>query len=204
MDVFYKFSSQDEVAEAGEKFLLALYNAESHGSLNKYRGVNYKRRVAKMKLSNQFKLETLPPTSEAARQHSMRTYLQVQTWLGNHTLPATEWGWKLRHNILEPVRTNKAIAHPKLMNLVSCSCKKGCKGSCTCRKMGLSCTDMCGKCSEVGCSNVTMEEDSTNETFYDQTSENNFEYNTSHQANRNFADEPISNALYDSIVMLDS
>ena len=59
MDVFYKFSSQDEVAEAGEKFLLALYNAESHGSLNKYRGVNYKRRVAKMKLSNQFKLDTL-------------------------------------------------------------------------------------------------------------------------------------------------
>ena len=76
--------------------------------------------------------------------------------------------------------------------------------SCTCRKMGLSCTDMCCKCSEVGCSNVTMEEDSTNETFYEQTSENNFDYNTSHQANRNFADEPISNALYDSIVMLDS
>ena len=130
--------------------MLALYNAENYASLNKYRSIAYKLRVAKMKLSNQFKLESLPITSEAARQHCLRT------WLGNYTLPATKWGWKLHHNLLEPVRTTKAIAHPRLLNLVSCSCKKGCKGSCTCRKMGLSCTDMCDKCSERGCSNVTM------------------------------------------------
>ena len=66
MDVFFKSSTPDEVAEAGEKFLLALYNAENYASLNKYRSIAYKLRVAKMKLSNQFKLDSLPPTSEAA------------------------------------------------------------------------------------------------------------------------------------------
>ena len=82
--------------------------------------------------------------------------------------------------------------------------KKGCKGSCTCRKMGLSCTDMYGKCSEVGCTNVTVEEDSPYENLYDQTSQNHSEYYSSHQANHDFIDEPISNTLYDSLIMLDS
>ena len=151
-----------------------------------------------MKLSNQFKLESLPITSEAARQHCLRT------WLGNYTLPATKWGWKLHHNLLKPVRTTKAIAHPRLLNLVSFSCIKGCKGSCTCRKMGLSCTDMCDKCSEIGCSNVTMEKDSPYENAYDHTGENHFDYSSPHQANQNFIDEPVSNALYESMVLLDS
>ena len=70
--------------------------------------------------------------------------------------------------------------------------------------MGLSCTDMCGKCSEVGCTNVTVEEDSPYENVYDQTSENHSDYYSLHQANQDLIDEPISNALYDSLILLDS
>ena len=33
----------------------------------------------------------LPPTSDAAKYHSLRVYLQVQIWLGNELNP-TEWG----------------------------------------------------------------------------------------------------------------
>ena len=40
-----------------------------------------------------FTLAAFPPTSAAARQHSLRTYLQVQQWLGRD-IPPTGWGWK--------------------------------------------------------------------------------------------------------------
>ena len=104
----------------------------------------------------------MPPTSEAARQHCLRAYFQVQTWIGNDSLNPVDWGWKLHNNVLVPHRTEKAIAHDKLLNLISCGCKKGCKQTCTCRKMGMACTDMCAKCSEFGCTNsVLLEEDTT-------------------------------------------
>ena len=201
MNVFLKStSSYDEVAEAGEKFLLALYGAANFESLNKYRSVAYKRGVAKMKITNQFKLETLPPTSEAAKQHSLRVYLQVQIWLGNSELSPTDWGWKLRHTMLEPVRTDKPVAHPKLLNLVSCKCKNGCKASCTCRKFGLQCTDICAKCSEIGCTNITLEEDifcdiSTN-------SETEDHLNCPQNPNCDYADESTPNVIHDSMVFL--
>ena len=94
MDVFSLHSStHEDVANAGEKFLLKLYGAEQFATLNKYRHVAYKRSVAKTSTSSTFKMASLPPTSAAAQQHSYRVYLQVQQWLG-HCIPPTEWGWK--------------------------------------------------------------------------------------------------------------
>ena len=198
MAVFMKPSSKEEVAEAGEKFLLALYKAESYESLNKYRGVAYRKNVAKVKLNSQFKLESLPPTSEAAKQHSFRVYFQVQAWLGNNTLSLFDWGWNLRHNVIVPHRTDKPLAHEKLLNLVSCNCKKGCKAACTCRKMGLSCSDLCGKCSEDGCSNtVSVEEGITNTYLNDITEINN---NTPCYDD---IEESISECVYESMLMID-
>lgn len=40
----------------------------------------------------QFTPASLPPTDAGAWFHSLRTYHQVQKWLGND-LPTTQWGW---------------------------------------------------------------------------------------------------------------
>ena len=71
MNVFAQTSStHEDVATAGEQFLLKLYGAERFASLNKYRHVAYKRLVAKTSASGTFTLASLPPTTAAARQHS--------------------------------------------------------------------------------------------------------------------------------------
>ena len=62
MNIFLHQSTPDEVSDAGEKIILAMYKAENYGSLNSYPGPAYKRGVAKLKLSSQFKLQSLPPT----------------------------------------------------------------------------------------------------------------------------------------------
>ena len=83
MYVALKYSIPEEVAKAGQKIILSLYTAEKQfETLDNFRGPVYKRAIKKVKVSSQFKFERLPPTTEAARQHSLRTYLQVQTWLG--------------------------------------------------------------------------------------------------------------------------
>ena len=41
------------------------------------------------------KPEKLPPTSCAMKYHSLRTYLQVMTWMKNEeAMDATDWGWR--------------------------------------------------------------------------------------------------------------
>ena len=50
--------------------------------------------IAKKSVKDSFNLATLPPTSAAAKQHILRTYLQVQKWIGNELEP-TDWGWRV-------------------------------------------------------------------------------------------------------------
>ena len=93
--------------------------------------------------------------------HSMRTYLQVQTWLGNE-LPPCNWGWQLRSEQLIPVTTQMAVALDELLNILTCSCKAGgCQVSCSCRQVEMQCSDMCKHCKGRTCCNaVLIESDS--------------------------------------------
>jgi len=43
------------------------------------------------KRKKKFNLASLPPTTAAAAQHTMRSYLRIQNWLNNY-LSLTEWG----------------------------------------------------------------------------------------------------------------
>ena len=73
MNVFAQTSStHEDVATAGEQFMLKLYGAERFATLNKYRHMAYKRLVAKTPASGTFTLASLPPTTAAAMQHSYR------------------------------------------------------------------------------------------------------------------------------------
>ncbi len=146
-------STKENVAAAGEQFLLRLYGAQKTDTLDKYRYIAYNRSISHASLSTTFKLEALPPTSAAARQHSYRTYHTVQQWLGNDLSP-TEWGWHFHGDCLLPTESEAPIAPDKLLKLVSCGCKTGCGRLCGCRKLGLHCSSMCSQCMGQTCTNI--------------------------------------------------
>src|SRR6218665_3217659 len=96
LEVFENHGSfKEDVTRAGEEFLLKLYGARTVQTLDKHRYTCYNRSIRRSSLSSSFKLESLPPTSAAARQPSLRTYLTVLQREGNKLNPV-EWGWHVR------------------------------------------------------------------------------------------------------------
>lgn len=73
-------------------------------------------------------------------------------WLGN-TLNPEQWGWAMNDNILEPVTTLLPPAPEELLNMIFCNCTKGCSTNCGCRKIGVSCSIICGHCRGQSCFN---------------------------------------------------
>ena len=148
--VFKEPSAEPEkLAEAGKAFILQLYGNNECESLQDLRYQCFAKSLNK----SRFDLASLPPTDAAARFHSLRTYHQVQKWLGND-LPPTKWGWKLITNGLTPIPTDKDPAPTELLNIISCKCLKGCStATCSCRKAALKCSMICGSCMGLSCTN---------------------------------------------------
>jgi len=44
----------------------------------------------------------------------------------------------------------------RLLKMVSCGCKAGCGRACSCRKLGLHCSQMCNHCLGQTCSNIQL------------------------------------------------
>ena len=146
-------STHEGIERAGECFLLKLYGASKCASLDELRNICYKKAVTKTSLSSSFQLAILPPTSAAAKQHSFRTYLTVQEWMGRFLQP-TDWGWKLE-DILTPIDSDRPLAPEILLNMISCECKAvGCGVLCGCRKTGVHCSALCANCSSQTFNNV--------------------------------------------------
>ena len=70
-----------------------------------------------------------------------------------------------------PLRCTKPPAPDAVINLVKCGCKTGCVRNCSCKKNGISCTELC-KCFDDGCLNehtkVTLENDSSDDENNDE------------------------------------
>jgi hypothetical protein len=146
-------ASPQEVCSAGESFMSILYGGKLTDDLDTLRYKTYVRSIAKHSVDSSFKLESLPPTSDSAKQHSFRAFFQIQMWRSK-TLDPLKWGWKMVDGQLKPITTEQPPAPQQLLRLVSCICKKGCeKRSCECIRSGLKCSNMCGYCSGHGCSN---------------------------------------------------
>ena len=47
-------------------------------------------------------------------------YYQVQLWLGNNSLKATDWGWNLINDNLFPKRMDTDPAPQSLMKIIKC------------------------------------------------------------------------------------
>lgn len=84
-------------------------------------------------------------------------YLQVQKWLFDINLPATNWGWKMKETF-EPLKMHKPPAPETLLNIIFCNCKMGCEKGCTCRKSGLFYSSVCGYCQIQNCTNIMVPE----------------------------------------------
>ena len=99
--------------------------------------------------------ERLPPTQDALHQAVLRAHYQAIIW-NNDTVPnpklpsPQDYGWNLE-DVWVPVMTKELPAPKSVLQLVKCGCvKTKCESNrCTCRKAGLSCTDICG-CCDIG------------------------------------------------------
>ena len=80
--------------------------------------------IQKSALKGSLKLENLPPTEGATKQHAYKSYLQLQQWLGYKKDP-TVWGWKERQNVIYPVHTLEPLIPDELLSKISCRCETG-------------------------------------------------------------------------------
>jgi DNA polymerase IIIc chi subunit len=144
---FQESTSQGEVKLAGESVLVAFYNGSSAETLNNFT----EKAVINLK---SVQIHTLPPSSTAAKFHSMRAYLQVQDWIKESELDPTLWGWKSETGQFVPVRTDMSPAPAELLAIIRCKCKTNCDNKqCSCRKHRLECSVACKECKGSSCSN---------------------------------------------------
>ncbi|CAG9818900.1 unnamed protein product [Phaedon cochleariae] len=153
-DIVSVFKDEDatprQLSVAGEKFVVALYGGNiDTDTVNDLRYRIFSNSVAK----SRFHLARLLPTRDAAQYHSLRTHIQVQTWLGNKKSPSV-WRWTLTKRWLIPITTTTDAAPEKLLHMIQCKCMTGCStGACNCKKAGLRCSAICKNCAGNACEN---------------------------------------------------
>ena len=157
-------ADRSAVADAGRHLLLAMFGAQNTDDIDSWRYQLYLKVIEKYPVHSHFNLAILPPTSAATKQHSFRTYYQVQQWLNEKKNPL-EWGWKKINDHLRP----NASAPQDLLSLIVCSCKDECYHNCECKRSGLNCTSMCYNCSGSDCANSAI-------NVYDDEQEEELEY----------------------------
>lgn len=148
-------STHADVSRAGEIIFMYLYGSKlgSFANLDDLRFHLFQKSLKR----THAKLESLPPTSAAAAQHSFRCFYQVQFWKGNPLNPE-KWGWTRINGLLEPIRTTLPPAPDEILNLVSCACTGNCStAQCGCKKSGVQCSPLCKNCGGGGCFNFKEE-----------------------------------------------
>ena len=88
--------------------------------------------------------QSLPPTSTAAKFHSLRVFYQMMEWKGgSERTDPNDWGWHVLDGRFMPIMTDQPAPPPEILEVVRCSCKKDCSTKrCTCKKHGLPCTPL--------------------------------------------------------------
>lgn len=141
------------IAASGEEMMVSLYGGLRYEGLDLLR---YRKFASKVVVGNIYvQVKSLPPTSDSARFHCLRSYLQCRTWIGNaDDLSPTDWGWHIDDNKLLPVKGTLPPAPEKLLKIIKCNCKINCDTMrCSCRKHGIECSSACGECRGVSCLN---------------------------------------------------
>ena len=102
--------------------------------------------------------QSLPPTSAAAKYHSLRVCYQVMVWKDfKHDLKPEDWGWYVHDGRLLPLQTDKPAAPSEILDVICCSCTKDCSTKkCTCCKYGLHYMPVCDEFRGVSCTNSLL------------------------------------------------
>lgn len=147
-----KSSTVPEIVEAGNKALTILYNGRPGESLDTLRYKQFSKKVATKKSA--VLVNSLSPTTAAAKYHILRVYFQTQQWLGNENLNPEEFGWK-KSNRFKPITTDMDPAPPELLKKIRCQCKGSCVNlRCSCFKNKTKCSAACGVCHGTDCLNI--------------------------------------------------
>ncbi|CAH3175055.1 unnamed protein product, partial [Porites evermanni] len=153
-------------AAALKKYANSLHFREQAKVFNspstKLDGMRYQRYCEKLATnSSQIQPQNLPPTSAAARHHSLRVYLQVKQWKGeNEGMSLVDYGWKVTEGQVLPRMTDLPATPESLLQMIRCNCSSDCASArCTCRKHGLECSPACGQCRGTACTNSPIQFD---------------------------------------------
>ena len=132
------------------KALVIIYNGKSIDALDTLRYQQYWNKAVSS--SSHVQPQTLPPTSEAAKYHSLCMYLQVQQWKSCAAeLLLTDWGWQKSGEGFVPIQTSLAPAPEKMLCVIRCNCQSDCHTMrCICKKHNIECTPACGNCRGSG------------------------------------------------------
>lgn len=179
METFYNpDATKSALRSAGETCVRAVYgfNPTKYIELNVMRFMLFQKSV-QAKRTIACNLSLLPPTSETLYQHSLRVYLQIQTWLGREDFNPLDFGWKKSDNGLMPITNNQPAIPESLIEKIKCSCRKGCKtNACSCRSNDKKCSAICRFCKGANCTNapneIMDEDDEDDVAFADDESEN--------------------------------
>ena len=146
----------EDISKSAEKFICQLYGVPEADTCDE----------ARVKL---FCIgrpqEALPPTSDAARFHIMRSHYQASVWIQAHVpspdLPTvTDMGWDRKDGQLVPQLLSLPPIPKACAEIMPCGCTKGCLSKlCSCRKMRLPCIEAC-KCHKHGdaCRNILADD----------------------------------------------
>ena len=113
--------------------------------------------------SSQIQAQNLPPTSAAARHHSLRVYLQVKQ-KRRHVIRGL-WMEGTEGQILRRM-TDLPAAPESLLQMIRCNCSSDCASArCTCCEHDLECSPACGHCRGTACTNspIQFDDDSQHE-----------------------------------------
>lgn len=141
----------DDALPVFERFVCAMYGQKDCSLVNTAR-YNLFRLICR---SDQF----LPPNQDCLRHHLHRANYQAavhrRCLQGCINAPSpVGHGWKLEDSSLAFVWMTIDPAPQSVLKTVHCKCKKsGCKGACSCHKIGLPCTDLC-QCPPDDCTNL--------------------------------------------------
>jgi len=122
--------SLESVQKAGNEIFSALYGVPPLLNLNELRFLQFRRLGSTVKID----VASLCPTLGAAKQHSLRVFSQIQSWL-NREIHSLDWDWKKESDILFRVISDVLI--PLILLKTSyCRCKEECGSHCGCRRKG--------------------------------------------------------------------
>lgn len=144
---------KEDIIAAGERALVCLYGGAEEDSLDHVRYRHFCEKV--FKGSSFVEPQTLPPTSAAAKYHSLCVYYQVMEWKDTGVFMRPEdWGWHIVDGKCLPKQTYLPPAPLELLDVICCNCKKDWNSKrCTCRKYDLHCSAGCGQCHGTSCAN---------------------------------------------------